>query len=67
MKTFPLLLAIMGLFVLPSPVLAQDTGVVPSSQDQVHLSFAPLVKKVRPAVINIYTKRVVTTRGMSPF
>jgi Do/DeqQ family serine protease len=67
MKTFPLLLAIMGLFVLPSPVLAQDSGVVPSSQDQVHLSFAPLVKKVRPAVINIYTKRVVTTRGMSPF
>ena len=30
------------------------------------LSFAPLVKKVSPAVVNIYTKRVITRR-YSPF
>jgi len=32
-------------------------------------SFAPLVKKTSPAVVNIYTKRVVTerTRSISPF
>lgn len=39
---------------------------VPQSRTQVQLSFAPLVKKVSPAVVNIYTKRVVTRR-VSPF
>lgn len=39
---------------------------VPSTQQQVMLSFSPLVKQVSPAVVNIYTKRVVT-RNFSPF
>lgn len=39
---------------------------VPSSREQVMLSFSPLVKQVSPAVVNIYTKRVVTRR-VSPF
>ncbi len=39
---------------------------VPSSREQIMLSFSPLVKKVSPAVVNIYTKRVVTRR-ISPF
>jgi len=39
---------------------------VPASREQVQLSFAPLVKKVSPAVVNIYTQRLVTQR-MSPF
>ena len=28
---------------------------VPETQAQIQLSFAPLVKKVKPAVVNIYT------------
>lgn len=48
------------------PVNAQDGRIVPHDQAQVQLSFAPLVKKVAPAVVNIYTERVVTQR-ISPF
>ncbi len=44
---------------------AQDK-VLPSSPEQVTLSYAPVVKKTSPAVVNIYTKRVVQKR-LSPF
>ena len=40
---------------------------MPSSQAEVQLSFAPLVKQVAPAVVNIYTKRVVAQRNFHPF
>ncbi len=33
---------------------------VPQSPGEVHLSFAPVVKKVRPAVVNVYASRVET-------
>jgi Do/DeqQ family serine protease len=39
---------------------------VPAGAQQVQLSFAPIVRKVAPAVVNIYTKRVVETRPLSP-
>jgi Do/DeqQ family serine protease len=32
--------------------------VQPSSMDQVHLTFAPLVKRVAPAVVNVYARSV---------
>ncbi len=44
---------------------AQDRAA-PESREQMQMSFAPVVKKVSPAVVNIYTKRVVTQR-VSPF
>src|SRR6185437_14900777 len=34
--------------------------VAPQSPAQVHLSFAPVVKKVAPAVVNVYASRVET-------
>jgi Do/DeqQ family serine protease len=34
--------------------------VVPQNPGQVHLSFAPVVKKVTPAVVNVYASRVDT-------
>jgi Do/DeqQ family serine protease len=40
--------------------------VIPQSYKQIEMSFAPLVKQVAPAVVNIHTKRVVTRR-VSPF
>ena len=46
--------------------LAIADDVVPASRPQMQMSFAPLVKKVAPAVINIYTKREVM-RSVSPF
>ncbi len=57
---------LMAVFVfLAFPVAAQDRAV-PENKAQVQLSFAPLVKQIAPAVVNIYTKRVVTQR-VSPF
>lgn len=54
---------------IASPVAAQ-TGtlapVVPSSSAQIQLSFAPVVRKVAPAVVNVFTKRVVQQRLASP-
>ncbi|HWA42269.1 MAG TPA: DegQ family serine endoprotease [Hypericibacter adhaerens] len=39
-----------------------DEPAVPSSREQITLSFAPLVKRVEPAVVNIYTRAVVQQR-----
>jgi Do/DeqQ family serine protease len=62
MRTF---LFFMTLLTVAAPAHAQ-TRVVPESTAQVQLSFAPIVKRVAPAVVNIYTKRVVN-RTVSPF
>jgi Do/DeqQ family serine protease len=52
---------------LPLQALAQDTDrALPESRTEMQLSFSPLVKKIAPAVVNIYTKRVVT-RSYHPF
>ena len=40
---------------------------VPRSREQINLSFAPLVKKTAPAVVNVYAKRVSKNKGTSPF
>jgi serine protease Do len=39
---------------------------VPQSKDAVTLSYAPLVKKAAPAVVNIYARKVVSRRGSLP-
>lgn len=55
-----------GVIGAASPVLA-DVRAVPGSEPQIRLSFAPVVRKVAPAVVNIYAKRVVRERAVSPF
>ena len=42
------------------------TPEVPSSRGQVMLSFAPVVRKVAPAVANIYSRKVERRRARSP-
>lgn len=42
--------------------VSTNAAEVPQSREQVHLSFAPLVKKSAPAVVNIYTKKIVQAR-----
>jgi Do/DeqQ family serine protease len=37
-----------------------QTKIVPDDPSQVRLSFAPVVKKARPAVVNVYASRVET-------
>jgi Do/DeqQ family serine protease len=41
--------------------------VVPTSQGQVQLSYAPVVKQTAPAVVNVFTSRTVQSRGRSDF
>ena len=49
---------------LPQQAIVRE---VPASMQQVQLSYAPIVKKTAPAVVNIYTRKVVQQRVMSPF
>ncbi len=59
---------ILGLIVVLIPMRSVHADV-PASVQQMQLSFAPLVRKTGPAVVNIYTKRVVREqmRLISPF
>lgn len=43
-----------------------DQRVVPQSQLQVQLSYAPLVEQAAPAVVNIYTQKIVANRQTTP-
>jgi S1-C subfamily serine protease len=63
-RFYLLLLALISLG--NSPALAQEK-VLPESKQQVEISFAPLVKKTAPAVVNIYTKRTVSKKVQNPF
>jgi Do/DeqQ family serine protease len=53
-----LLLGACALLLAALPAAAQTT-VVPTSREFIHLSFAPVVKKVAPAVVNVFSRRVV--------
>ena len=56
----PIALLLLALVLAPLPAAAQP-DTVPASRQQIHLSFAPVVRQVSPAVVNIYTRRVVRT------
>ncbi len=60
----PLVLAALTLSiaVLLQPAAAQDRRV-PSSPAELQLSFAPVVQRVAPAVVNVYAARVVENRN----
>ena len=47
---------------LAMPALAQDRKV-PSSAAELRLSFAPIVQRVQPAVVNVYAAKVVQNRN----
>jgi Do/DeqQ family serine protease len=42
---------------------AEDVRQVPTSAAQIQLSYAPVVKRVAPAVVNVYAARVVENRN----
>ena len=47
-------------------VMAQAVKQVPGSRAEIQYSFAPLVRNVGPAVVNIYARAEVTERRASP-
>ena len=56
--------------LLPAAVLARTgsgspSRTVPPSREVLQLSFGPVVRQVAPAVVNIYTRRVVREEGRS--
>ncbi len=53
------------ILALCAPAIGQER-TVPESREQITLSFAPLVRETAPAVVNIYTRRVVQQRRVSP-
>lgn len=60
-------LAVVGLGVVFGLPAGSSAQTVPSSQAEINLSFAPLVKRVAPAVVNVFTKRIVREQASSPF
>ncbi|HUV32521.1 MAG TPA: Do family serine endopeptidase [Devosiaceae bacterium] len=59
-------LAVLTLVILATltlqPARAQDARVVPQSDAQVRLSYAPVVARAAPAVVNVYATRVEQVR-----
>ena len=49
------------MLVLPVCPAASQPRVVPRDPAEIQLSFAPLVKRTAPAVVNIFTRRTVRT------
>jgi len=45
--------------LVSSPALAEPPRAVPASMPQVQLTFAPVVKRVAPAVVNVYARSIV--------
>jgi Do/DeqQ family serine protease len=56
------LLALLGLPLLAMPAGAQDRRL-PNSPAEVKLSYAPVVQRVAPAVVNVYAAKVIENRN----
>ncbi len=65
MKTVTAVLALLLLLSDTGQINAQSPSV-PDSRAQIQLSFAPVVERVTPAVVNIYTQKIVTQRQVAP-
>jgi len=57
---------VFGAIVRSTPGAADTMRAVPGGEEQIRLSFAPIVRRVAPAVVNIYAKRIVRERSISP-
>ncbi|MEP9377861.1 DegQ family serine endoprotease [Aquabacter sp. CN5-332] len=60
------LLSVVALAAQPlGPAFAQDAARVPASRSDIQLSFAPVVKRTAPAVVNVYAQK--SLRQNNPF
>lgn len=60
-----IVLALALVFSMPG-AFALEQSRTPTSVEELRLSFAPLVKRTAPAVVNIYTSKTVRQRRISP-
>lgn len=67
MRTIWLIAMIAAMVGLPVTFAHAQTARIPSSEGEIKLTFAPVVKQTAPAVVNIYTRRVVQQRTPSLF
>lgn len=68
MKKTLLLVSIAAFFAHINYACATMVKELPVSKENLQVSYAPLVKKASPAVVNIYTKKKVKVQtGFSPF
>lgn len=58
------IIAVCALLATLAPALADRR--VPDSRQQITLSYAPIVREAAPAVVNIYTRKTVQQRPVSP-
>ena len=56
-----------SLSVQAAAPLPPPTGKLPHDMKDVQLTFAPIVRRVAPAVVNVYSRSVVQTQAMNPF
>lgn len=57
-----LVASLAGPFAVDRALAAPPAAVMPQSPQQIHLTFAPVVKRVAPAVVNVYSRTVVEAR-----
>jgi len=51
----------LAVLLFPFAISASDVRQVPHNNAQVRLSYAPVVKRAAPAVVNVYSRKVVRT------
>jgi len=62
---FCLLALVLSIVVCSQESIAQERKV-PANRQEVQLSFAPVVQKSAPSVVNIYTRKIVRARQRMP-
>lgn len=68
MKSAIRLFCVSSMILVASQTMASVVSTqLPTSMQQIELSFAPLVKQAAPAVVNIYSTRKIRIREVSPF
>jgi Do/DeqQ family serine protease len=66
MKHLKHVIVLLALISFVLPVLAQEKRV-PRSREDITLSFAPLVKRTAPAVVNVYARQLVAQQRQGRF
>ena len=61
-RTLPAIAILAAVALLPIEAAAQDRRV-PASPNEVRLSYAPVVQRAAPAVVNVYAAKTVTNRN----